>query len=932
MSEPRRVIKRARPVSRSDIGNWAQRFAVQKPPPDQLRSDPEEISGNLANGLRFVLLENAANVGEISLRLMVQAGSMHESAGEEGFAHFIEHLSFQEKTGSDGVPAIEAFERLGLTAGADTNAHTAPDHTLYRLDLPMAGEVTLNTALGFLQRIAGGLTFTEETVAAERRVILREIGERPSGSEFYQKSAALLPELKAARHRPAGSVKSLEAARAGALHDFWQRHYVPSRMVLVAAGDFNSGEMMARILRYFGSLPARPSASEPDLGDSLAKANEADPTCLFIEGKERIEITLAAPHATGIEPDGLAKRRRDLVRAVALKMLQVRLAREFNDAAIPGTPPDSSEIELIPGAGWIEVSSSASAPDAPQVLHSLLFYWRRALANEFHPSEFAEARGEIRKLLRQQFVSRLTRAIPDLATRAADAARTGRLVESPEAELNRNLTNLATMSRQECEALLHAEWGTPPPRIVLAGAILDSTPALAKNAIDRAMAAPTPPAQASAKDEIWSPDAIGPLGRIARQELDEQRGYIEAEFSNRVLVRLAPMPSLGGSVEVRVHVGHGLLSAPMDTPGLALAARLLCHWHPLENWSQLKLNAALVDEDLGNTFTVAGESFVWSGSTDRSQLQRQLDLLANLTHRPGLAGMPRFWKPGAHIQAWEENRRRIYQAPGSLESIRIMTGRDPRFDPVPTGLMESDSTQAADWLLPILSSERIAVLIAGDFEPLAALDAVAATFGALPERASWHEPNPFPAPLKAEPGTHFITKSTNSTSSVKLAVPLGPRSDADENLRRELLESLLQIRLRTVMRETRGDSYAPRAFRWSVADSSTEWLAAHVPCPAGSSAEIADALRKLILDLRDGDWTLDEFQRAARPLSYQFRRRSRSPLYRLDDLMTPERISTFSMLEMSNLEKLKVGVRELALRALDPNTAVKLQVDEEIDQ
>jgi len=928
VSAPPEVLAGHRPASRTDIEAWSRHFGVQAPPPEQLRVDPAAATGILKNGLRYVLLENAADVGEISLRLLVLTGSMHERDGEEGFAHFIEHLSFQEKTGEDGVPAMAAFEGLGLTTGADSNAHTAPDHTLFRLDLPFADDETLETALGFLRRVADGLGFTGETVDAERRVILREIAERPAGTMFYRQSAALLPDMKAARHRPAGNVESIEAADAVSLRDFWRRHYVPSRMVLVVAGDFQAGAMEVRIHRHFDSLPTRTAEPDPDPGDPLMTAHNGDLICLPDEGEERITITLAAPQATDLAPEGLEKRRRELVRAVALKMLGMRLARDFHRAEVPGSPPTSSAVELIPGVGWIELSSTATPEDAPRVLRMLLSRCRTALAHEFHHSEFAEARGEIRKHLRRKFVSRLTRSTPDLANQAADAARTGRLVESPEDELNRSLTDLTTMSRRECETLLKAEWGAPPPRIVLAGAIQDSTGDLARMAIDQAMAASNPPPRMTVEDERWSPKPLGAPGEVVRCDLDESGAYLEAELSNRVLVRLAPVASLGGSVEVKVHVGYGRLSEPMDRPGLALATVSLCRWHPLEHWSQHKLNAALVDEDLSHRLYLGQESFVWSGSTDRSQLRRQLDLLANLIGRPGLAKVPEFWKPGAHVKAWENDRRRTYQASGRLERVRLMTGRDPRFDPIPSSLMETDSEQAADWLLPILAGGRIAVMIAGDFEPIAALDAAAATFGALPERVSWHESSPYPVPPTAEPGTYHSLKGSSSSPAVTLAMPMGPRSDANEELRRWILEELLQIRLRSVMRETRGDSYAPRASRWSIGNDSTEWLIASVPCAAGQSADTAAALRTLVLELRDDGWSREEFRRATRPLIHQLHRRSRIPEFQLNGLTAPDRITTRAMLEPADPAGLKSAVSELAASVLDPEIAVELRVDE----
>lgn len=523
---------------------------------------------------------------------------------------------------------------------------------------------------------------------------------------------------------------------------------------------------------------------------------------------------------------------------------------------------------------------------------------------------------------------RLSRSTANLATSVADSVRLTSAVETPEDELNRYLNHLATMTRQECEALLRHEWGKTPPRILLTGAVQEDTAERAREEMERAMKAPLTPHGISEKTATWVPEAIGPAGRVIRRQLDADRGYLEAEFANRVLVRLAPMPSLGGSVEVRVHIGHGLLSAPMERPGIVTAAETLVRWHPLEHWSDLKLDASLADEDVSRRFSAEYDTFEWSGSTDRSQLKRQLDLLAALLHRPGIATIP-LWRPGPHVAAWEAKRRRIFQSDFG-ESIRLRSGRDPRFDPVPDGLMQSDSGQVADWLLPMLATERLAVFIAGDFEPLAALDAVAGTFGALPERVAWQEPPGFPPPPLPDPGTMVEVEvekgSMDSSASVTLHFPLGPRTDAAEELRRHLLTQLVQLRLRAVMRVSRGQSYAPYASRTADMTDGTDWLSARVPCPPDFLAETSDALRDLVLNLREQGWSRDESRRAVRPLPHRIRQEFRDPETVLESLMAPQRIATDELLEASLLNGLETSVKELAKQVLDPEAAIELRV------
>ncbi|MEK7953080.1 M16 family metallopeptidase [Luteolibacter soli] len=916
-------LTKVRKAGTEDIAGWSKRFAIQRPPPDELRADPAQQSGAFENGIRYLVMEHPAGPGEVSLRLLVLAGSMHEGPGEDGYAHFIEHLAFQE-TGQG--KAMEVFERLGLATGADTNAHTGLDHTLYQLDLPAADDAALDIACSFLSRTAGGITFSDATVDDERRVVLRELEEKPGSTKFFRKAAALLPGVPALKRSPGGTKESIESASRAALWNFWNRNYVPSRMVVVAVGDLKAGPMIERLRRHFAEIPARPAPAEPALGDPMA-ASSAPVAFVDDETTKQVTLTLASPRPIDREPDSLGKRRDELVRWVALEMLEHRLKREFQGRDIAGSPPEGAGVEVMPGMRWFQVSATASRQDTRRILRPLILGLRGAVASGFHPTEFAEARGEIRHELRQALLSRLIDSTADLATRLADGARTGRLVELPEDELNRSQADLATITREECEAVLKAEWPMPL-RILFSGPADLSKDEWLSSTATRAMSDPASGMIQGTEATRWAPEPIGPPGKIIRRQLEESRGYLEAELSNHVLVRLAPIPSLGGFVQVQVDVGYGRQSLPPGKAALATAARSLCRWYPLEGWDDLKLTAALADEDVSRFFGAQSDSLQWEGETDRSQLRRQLDLLAALVQRPGLATHSPVWKPSAHTKAWEENVRSFFSA-STRERWRQHTGRDPRFELYPDGLMESDSSQVADWLLPQLAGERVCVSLAGDFEPEAALTAVAASFGALPERPPWDAPSPFPPPPVTGPGvTRLPLDAPEAAALVTLSFPLGPAGDAEEMLRRRLLEELLQLRVRQVMREERGESYAPMVMRsWPVKDG-IEWLEVRVACQEGHAEETSATLREMIANFRMKGWTWDEFQRALRPLPRTIARRNRSPSAVLANLQAPVRMPVPEQLDPAALAGMESSVRELAQRVLDVEAVVELRVDE----
>ncbi|MFZ4068410.1 MAG: M16 family metallopeptidase, partial [Phenylobacterium sp.] len=90
----------------------------------------------------------------------ISAGSLNEADGQQGLAHFVEHMAFNGSTHVPEGEMVKILERLGLAFGADTNASTGFEETIYKLDLPKTDRETLDTGLMLLRETAGELTFS----------------------------------------------------------------------------------------------------------------------------------------------------------------------------------------------------------------------------------------------------------------------------------------------------------------------------------------------------------------------------------------------------------------------------------------------------------------------------------------------------------------------------------------------------------------------------------------------------------------------------------------------------------------------------------------------------------------------------------------------------------------------------------------------------
>ncbi len=137
-----------------------------------LSADPKLIFGTLDNGLRYVVVKNREPKDRVALYLDIQAGSLNETDAQRGLAHYLEHMLFNGTTHYPPGTLIEYFQSIGMSFGADTNAHTSYDETVYKLLLPSGSQESVDEGMLVLADYARGALLLEDEVDRERGVIL----------------------------------------------------------------------------------------------------------------------------------------------------------------------------------------------------------------------------------------------------------------------------------------------------------------------------------------------------------------------------------------------------------------------------------------------------------------------------------------------------------------------------------------------------------------------------------------------------------------------------------------------------------------------------------------------------------------------------------------------------------------------------------------
>ncbi|HEY8004968.1 MAG TPA: insulinase family protein, partial [Phenylobacterium sp.] len=312
-SEAQPALKKLAP------GEWPQARS-------DVRADPDIRFGSLPNGMRYAIKRQAIPAGEAAIRLRFDAGSLMETDPQQGLAHFLEHMAFN---GSKAVPEgemVKILERHGLAFGADTNASTNFDQTVYKLDLPKTDDDTVDNSLKLLREAASELTIAPAAVDRERGVVLSE--ERASDSPGYRVYKSRLEYLLAGQlmptREPIGKVDVLQKAPASLIADFYHHYYRPERATLIAVGDFDPAAMEAKIRARFGDWKADgPAGPEPALGKVQPRKLDAK---LLVEPGAPLGLQVTWVRPPDVRPDSLAKRRADMIEQLGFAVLNRRLS------------------------------------------------------------------------------------------------------------------------------------------------------------------------------------------------------------------------------------------------------------------------------------------------------------------------------------------------------------------------------------------------------------------------------------------------------------------------------------------------------------------------------------------------------------------------------------------------------------------------------
>jgi zinc protease len=223
----------------------------------KLPISPLVKKGKLANGLTYYIRKNAEPENRAELRLVVNAGSILETDAQRGLAHFTEHMAFNGTKNFKKQELVDFLERSGVNFGADLNAYTSFDETVYELQLPTDSIDVYKKGFQILEDWAHNVTFDKDEIDKERGVVIEEwrlgLGAEERMREKY--FPVIFKGSQYATRLPIGTKKNLETFTYNTLRQFYTDWYRPDLQAVVVVGDVDVAETERLIIQHFSRIP-----------------------------------------------------------------------------------------------------------------------------------------------------------------------------------------------------------------------------------------------------------------------------------------------------------------------------------------------------------------------------------------------------------------------------------------------------------------------------------------------------------------------------------------------------------------------------------------------------------------------------------------------------------------------------------------------------
>lgn len=777
-------------------------------------------TGKLANGMRYLLVSNKTPEQAVIVRMRVDVGSVVESDTEQGLVHFLEHMAFNGSTGLAAGEMIPTLQRLGLSFGADTNAVTEFQQTVYQFNLPSNSQDKVDTALFLMREIGSNLLLDPALIEREKAVVLAELRER-SGADldnYRNQLQFLMPDTLLSKRLPVGEANSIKNATRETLQSLYQGFYTPSRTTLIVVGDIEVAAVEQKIKQQFTSWQAAPLAAKvkPQAIGTVAERQRVE-AAAFFDPSLSTSVSLGMLKPMAYPADSPAVREQEILLELAHGILYRRMESQLlHSQGLSGVSLQvGDQFDIAYGTQMSLGTQENNWQEGIAILEQTL---RQAQEFGFSQQEIDQQIKRMHKGYQLSVAGSSTIHSVDIAEGLVYSVAEKRVPVEPEWQLTFFEKILPTVTPQKLKQVFNQTWNVTPYLYLTSNKPIENVEkqliASYEKSRKQAVSAPV----TKAIDE-FAYTQFGDQGKLIADSRDAETGIRQLQFANGVRLNLKPTDFNKGTTLVSLNIGFGEVPFP-ELDGLSYLFNSAFVQGGLKAHDYESLQEIFAGQDISINLGVREQSFGGEISTNAAELRTQLSLMTAFLIEPGM-----------NKQAEQLFREQVIAEQQSLHSNpqtefsnqfdRISHSGDKRYGyGEPEEILKRQFAELAPSFHSAVEQGAIEIAIVGDFDEASAITAVAETLGAIKRSPTKYSQSLVPVFPKVPAKMTLTHYGHPDSAALAMVWPTTDMTHLSQHAGLGLLEQVLSILLTENVREKAGASYSPSAFSYNDLNAS----------------------------------------------------------------------------------------------------------------
>lgn len=774
--------------------------------------DPNLRMGKLPNGITYYIRKNTEPKNRAELRLVVKAGSILETDKQVGLAHFTEHMSFNGTKNFKKQELVDFLEKSGVNFGADLNAYTSFDETVYELQLPTDSADVFKKGFQILEDWAHNVSFENEEIDKERGVVIEEwrLGQGADERMRKQYFPVMLKGSQYAKRIPIGTKENLDTFKYETVKQFYKDWYRPDLQAVIVVGDFDVAEVEALIKQHFGSIP-KPVNPKPRIKFGVPLQKETN-VAIVTDPEQQynmVQIFYKQPSIPQATTD--LQYRSMMVRELFNQMINQRLEERVQSGEAPFVFANTGYDKLIGDKdAFITIGVTQDPAKITETIETLLQENERVKRFGFTNGELERAKATMLSNIENAYNERDKTKSSSYVGEYIRNFLDNEPIPGVAYEYDLYKKYLPGINVKDVNALI-SQWLKPTDRTVIVMAPEDAKSKLPSQKEVLAMMNMTFKDIFAYEDKTVNEPLVGklpPAGEVKKMNVVQELETIELTLSNGAKVILKPTTFKNDEILISaISKGGNSLYSDVDYPSAANAS-VAVMYGGVGNFDVTSLQKALAGKNVFIAPSISMYTEGLSGSTTPKDLETAMQLihlyftnprkdensfkvvqqqlmtsLANKSKDPSSV----FMDTVSYVMGNYHPRRK----PMTIESLKDIN-YDRAYD-----IYKQRFANAGDFIFTFV----------GNFQPQQILPLIEKYIGSLPsntEPEDWRDVG-----ITTPKGqiSRVVKKGQENKASVRLFFT-GSTSYSDlEATQLDQLCSILGIRLREVLREDQGGVY-----------------------------------------------------------------------------------------------------------------------------